>query len=237
MVLAPCTGVFGLIGFSGRKGRERDLLDLMESLAPHYGDDAWFLGQLAFSRVEAGDTAGAREPIARAVELDPQSGHNAHVCAHACYEAGEREAGLAELQQWLPRYAREGLLHCHLNRHVALWQLELGDCERALQTYVSGVHPGGSWGPPINALSDSASFLWRLDLAGQLASVIVGCKCARRHAELSEGGPRVRRRAPRACLLRERRFGGTRAYRALSWRRRLFTPNRAIYARRDLKPL
>ena len=168
MVLAPCTGVFGLIGFSGRKGRERDLLDLMESLAPHYGDDAWFLGQLAFSRVEAGDTAGAREPIARAVELDPQSGHNAHVCAHACYEAGEREAGLAELQQWLPRYAREGLLHCHLNRHVALWQLELGDCERALQTYVSGVHPGGSWGPPINALSDSASFLWRLDLAGQL---------------------------------------------------------------------
>src|SRR5262245_52402326 len=41
MVLAPCTGVFGLIGFSGRKGRERELLDLMESLAPSYGNDAW----------------------------------------------------------------------------------------------------------------------------------------------------------------------------------------------------
>src|SRR5262245_23068227 len=31
MVLAPCTGVFGLIGFSGRKGRELELLDLMEN--------------------------------------------------------------------------------------------------------------------------------------------------------------------------------------------------------------
>jgi hypothetical protein len=167
MVLAPCTGVFGLIGFSGRKGRERELLELMETLAPHYGDDAWFLGQLAFSRVEAGDTAGAREPIARAVELDPKSAHNAHVRAHVHYEAGERETGLAELEQWLPGYAREGLLHCHLNWHVALWQLELGDYENALRTYASSVHPGGSWGPPINALTDSASFLWRWELAGR----------------------------------------------------------------------
>src|SRR6185295_4180179 len=42
MVLAPCTGVFGLIGFSGRKGREQELFELMENLAPCYGEDAWF---------------------------------------------------------------------------------------------------------------------------------------------------------------------------------------------------
>src|SRR5262245_29346794 len=39
MVLAPCTGVFGLIGFSGRAGREAELLALLEPLAPVYGDD------------------------------------------------------------------------------------------------------------------------------------------------------------------------------------------------------
>lgn len=167
MVLAPCTGVFGLIGFSGRMGRERELLELMESLTPHYGDDAWFLGQLAFARVETGDTEGARKPIERALELDPKSAHNAHVRAHVHYEAGERVAGLAGLQQWLAGYAREGLFHCHLSWHVALWQLELGDYESALRTYASGVHPGGSWGPPINALTDAASFLWRAELAGR----------------------------------------------------------------------
>jgi hypothetical protein len=166
MVLAPCTGVFGLIGFSGRKGRELELLELMESLAPYYGDDSWFLGQLAFAKVEAGDTAGARSPIERAVALDPKSAHNAHVQAHVHYEAGERETGLAGLRQWLGGYPREGLLHCHLNWHVALWQLELGDREGALQTYTSGVHPGGSWGPPINTLTDAVSFLWRAELAG-----------------------------------------------------------------------
>ncbi len=167
MVLAPCTGVFGLIGFSGRKGREREFLELMEGLRVHYGDDAWFLGQLAFARVEAGDTEGARRPVERSLELDPKSAHSAHVQAHVRYEAGERAEGLAGLQQWLAGYAREGLLHCHLNWHVALWQLELGDYESALQTYTSAVHPGGSWGPPINALTDAASFLWRAELAGR----------------------------------------------------------------------
>jgi tetratricopeptide (TPR) repeat protein len=166
MVLAPCTGVFGLIGFSGRSGRERELRQLMEELAPHYGEEPWFLVQLAFSQVETGDTEVARKTIERAMQLDPESAHGAHVKAHVHYEAGEKEEGLRFLQQWITGYAREGLLHCHVNWHIALWQLELGDAEEAMKTYLKGVHPGASWGPPINALSDGAAFLWRAELAG-----------------------------------------------------------------------
>ena len=102
MVLAPCTGVFGLVGFSGRKGREQEMRQLMEELASHWGEDAWFLSQLAFARVESGDTEGARKPIERSLELDPRSAHGAHVMAHVRYEAGEKEAGLRFLQKWLP---------------------------------------------------------------------------------------------------------------------------------------
>jgi tetratricopeptide (TPR) repeat protein len=167
MVLAPCTGVFGLIGFSGRKGREQEMRQLMEELAPHWGEDAWFLSQLAFARVESGDTKGARKPIERSLELDPRSAHGAHVMVHVHYEAGEKVAGLKFLQKWLPDYAREGLLHCHLNWHVALWHMELGDHEAAMRTYLKGVHPGASWGPPINTISDAASFLWRCELNGR----------------------------------------------------------------------
>lgn len=167
MVLAPCTGVFGLIGFSGRMGREQEMRQLLEDLAPHWGEDAWFLGQLAFARVESGDTEGARKPIQRSLELDPSSAHGAHVMTHVHYEAGEKVAGLKFLQKWLPDYAREGLLHCHLSWHLALWHLELGDHEAALRTYLKGVHPGASWGPPINVVSDAASFLWRAELAGR----------------------------------------------------------------------
>jgi Tfp pilus assembly protein PilF len=166
MVLAPCTGVFGLIGFSGRRGREQELRQLMEELAPHYGEAPWFLVQLAFAQVETGDTEVARATIERAMALDPASAHGAHVKAHVHYEGGEKEQGLQFLRQWLPGYAKEGLLHCHLNWHIALWQLELGDHAQAMQTYLAGVHPGGAWGPPINVLTDAAAFLWRAELLG-----------------------------------------------------------------------
>ncbi len=167
MVVAPCTGVFGLIGFSGRKGREQEMRDLLEELAPHWGEEPWFLTQLAFARVETGDIEGARKTIERSLALDPRSAHGAHVMAHVHYEAGEKVAGLKFLQKWIPDYAKEGLLHCHLNWHVALWQLELGDADAAMGTYLKGVHPGASWGPPINTISDAASFLWRAELAGR----------------------------------------------------------------------
>ena len=166
MALAPCTGVFGLIGFSGREGREQELRQLMEELAPHYGEEPWFLVQLAFSRVETGDTEIARRTIERAMELDPESAHGAHVKAHVHYEANEKARGLEFLQDWIRSYAKEGLLHCHINWHIALWQLELGNYAAARRTYLQGVHPGAAWGPPINVLTDAAAFLWRAELAG-----------------------------------------------------------------------
>jgi tetratricopeptide (TPR) repeat protein len=167
MVLAPCTGVFGLIGFSGRKGREQEMRELMEGLAPHWGEDPFFLTQLAFARCETGAIEPARQAIERALQLDPASGHGAHVKAHVLYEACEHEAGLTFMQGWLPGYAREGLMHCHLSWHHALLQLELGDSAAAMKTYLKGVHPGGAWGPPLNVVTDGAAFLWRAELAGR----------------------------------------------------------------------
>jgi len=167
MVLAPCCGVFGLIGFSGRKGREQEMRQFLEELAPHWGEDPFFLTQLAFARVETGEVEGARKAIERSMQLDPQSGHGAHVLAHVYYEAGEHAAGLKFVRQWLPGYAREALMHCHLSWHMALWQMERGEHEAAMRTYLNGVHPGGSWGPPLNVLTDAASFLWRSELAGR----------------------------------------------------------------------
>lgn len=54
MALAPATGVFGLVGFSGHQQREVELFDLLRGLSPHYGVDWWFLGVLAFAACECG---------------------------------------------------------------------------------------------------------------------------------------------------------------------------------------
>ncbi len=167
MVLAPCTGVFGLIGFSGRAGREQEQIAHLDTLAKDYGDDWWFLSTHAFALGETGRLAEARKAIDRAQELYPRNAHGAHVYMHVLYESGEDAAGLAYLKDWMRDFPREAQLHCHLSWHVALASLELGDIDTASEVFARDVQPGGSWGPPINTLSDSASFLWRSELAGQ----------------------------------------------------------------------
>ncbi len=167
MMLAPCAGVFGLIGFSGRAGREQEQVAQLDALAGVYGDDWWFLSSHAFALGEVGRLAEARKAIDRAMELYPRNAHGAHVHAHVLYEEGEDLAGLTYLREWMLEFPREAQLHCHLSWHVALWSLDLGDPNEAWHVYLRDVHPGGSWGPPINTLSDSASFMWRAELAGE----------------------------------------------------------------------
>jgi tetratricopeptide (TPR) repeat protein len=167
MVLAPCTGVFGLIGFSGLPGREAELLALLDSLAHAYGDDWWFTSAHAFAQVEVGDVDRAQATIERSLAAHPRNANGAHIRAHVYYEGGEREAGLAYLRDWWRDYPKESLLHCHISWHVALWELELGRPQQAWEVYRAHLRPGASTGPPINTLSDSASFLLRAEMAGE----------------------------------------------------------------------
>src|SRR5262245_17865757 len=78
MVLAPCTGVFGLIGFSGRPGREAELLAFLEPLADAYGEDWWFTSGLAFAQVGAGGRTRALPTIERSLGLNPRNANGSH---------------------------------------------------------------------------------------------------------------------------------------------------------------
>lgn len=167
MVLAPCTGVFGLIGFSGRMGREGELLALLDGLADAYGDDWWFTSAHAFAQVEAGLIDRALPTIERSLALNPRNANGAHIRAHVYYEAGERPAGLAYLEEWWRGYPKESLLHCHLSWHIALWRMELDRAQDAWAFYRAHLRPGTSTGPPLNTLTDAASFLFRAEMAGE----------------------------------------------------------------------
>lgn len=166
LVAQTCTGVFGLIGFSGQPGREAEQLAFTSILAPHYGDDWWFLGQHAFSQVEAGQTGPATASIERSLSLNPDNAHGAHIRSHVYYEAGETAAGYAYIDGWRRGYDKRGQLHCHISWHVALWALERGDTETMWRVHDADVAPGGAWGPPLNLVTDSASLLYRAELAG-----------------------------------------------------------------------
>jgi hypothetical protein len=171
LVAQTCTGVFGLIGFSGQPGREAEQLAFTAALAPQYGDDWWFLCQHAFSQVEAGQTGPATATIERSMELNPRNAHGAHIRSHVYYEAGETEAGYGYIADWVRGYDKAGQLHCHISWHIALWALEQGDVETMWRVYDADVAPAsggsaGAWGPPVNVLTDAAALLYRAELAG-----------------------------------------------------------------------
>jgi len=166
MIAQTCTSVFGLIGFSGRAGREAEQLAYTTLLAPAYGNDWWFLGMHAFAQVEVGQLEAARETVERALEGNPRSALNVHVSAHVFYEAGENDAGYRFLSEWWKDYLPGGSLHGHVSWHVALWELVRGDAEAAWAIIDRHCKPGGSEGPPLNMLSDTVAFLHRARLAG-----------------------------------------------------------------------
>jgi len=167
VVAQTCMGVFGLIGFSGQPGRESEQLAFTTSLAPHYGDDWWFLGQYAFAQLEVGQLEKSATSIERSLTAQPRSAHNAHIRTHLYYENGETAAGLQYLTDWRRGLSRGALMHCHIAWHVALWALEQGDEKKMWDIFDADILPAnGDFGPSLNVLTDAAALLFRAQLAG-----------------------------------------------------------------------
>lgn len=166
MVMVPASGVFGLFGFSGKAGREQALMDFLDPFAKVCADDWWFQYAHAFAQCEVGQIDAARTNIERSLAQRTDNANAAHILAHVHYEAGDDAAGLAWLRNWYAGYSRDGFMHGHLAWHMALSALELGDADTAWALFDAHVQPGGAWGPPLNVLTDAASFLLRAELFG-----------------------------------------------------------------------
>src|SRR6266403_1167837 len=166
LVLATAANPNGLIGASGRIGQKHQIAALMDSLAPHYGDDYWFLAHHAMALSEDGQLAAARPKIERSVAANPNNAHGAHGFAHVCYESGEPETARAFLLPWLAEYPRDGFFYGHLSWHLSLVEIALGHLEEAQQLYRDAIELGRHSGGPQQKMSDGCAFLWRSELAG-----------------------------------------------------------------------
>ncbi|WP_158921091.1 tetratricopeptide repeat protein [Acidisphaera sp. S103] len=166
MVLSTSATANGLIGSSGRVEQKRELLALLDGLAPSYGDDWWFTGHHAFALAENGQHDPARTKIEHSMAHNPNNGYGAHTRAHLCYEAGELPLGRSFLRSWLATYPRDGAFYSHLSWHLALFDLKDGDADEAFRLYSEIVAPEVNQDPAISTLANAASFLWRWELAG-----------------------------------------------------------------------
>jgi|TARA_R110002096_G_scaffold189310_2_gene369836 tetratricopeptide (TPR) repeat protein len=166
MIAQACLGVFSLIGFGGQPGREAENLALSSMLAPYYGDDWWFLSTHAFSQMEAGQLEPAARSIERSLAINPRNANGSHHRAHLYYEVGETKAGLAYLKDWITDYDPQGVMHCHLSWHIALWALAEGDVKTMWEVADTTIDPKTSTGPALNIVTDMPALLYRAELAG-----------------------------------------------------------------------
>jgi tetratricopeptide (TPR) repeat protein len=166
LVVASAANPNGLIGGSGRVGQKHQIAVLMDGLAPHYGDDFWFLAYHAMALSEDGQLVTARAKIEQSLAANPNNAHGAHGFAHICYESGDIDAARTFLPAWLATYPREGFFYGHLSWHLSLCEIQAGDWVNALRLYRDAMALDRHSGGPQQKMSDGAAFLWRSELAG-----------------------------------------------------------------------
>ena len=166
LVISIAANPNGLIGGSGRLGQKHQIAELMDSAAPHYGDDYWFLSYHAMALSEDGRLAEARRKVERSVALNPKNAHGAHGFAHVCYESGEPDTARAFLLPWLATYPRDGFFYGHLSWLLSLVEIALGHLAEAQEVYLDAIELGRHSGGPQQKVSDACAFLWRSELAG-----------------------------------------------------------------------
>jgi hypothetical protein len=147
------------IAFSGIIDVQQDAWDLVERLAPSYGDHWWFISLLAFTRQDQGRFDEAGLLAESALSCEPSSGHAVHALTHVLYETGQHETGREWLEHWVAESGRSASHRAHFSWHAALHELALGDTEAVRRRYYSQLAPPAVSG--VRALIDSASLLWR----------------------------------------------------------------------------
>ncbi len=166
LVISTACNPNGLLGNSGKVGQKRQIAELMDRLAPHYGDDAWFLAHHAMALSEDGRLGEARPKIERSVAGKRDNAHAAHAYAHLCYESGDVEAARTFLSTWLPDYPRDGFFRGHLSWHLALEELEAGNIGGARELYEDAFSLTSHSAGAQQKMTDGTAYLWRAELAG-----------------------------------------------------------------------
>lgn len=166
MVMALPLGAFGLLAFSGRADHDAARRELCDRFAAAYGEDWWFMSNHGWALTEAGELAKGRDITTRAFALRRHNAYAVHALLHAMFEDGSVDEADALVTDWIGDYDRSGMLHGHIRWHQALGALDRGDAAQAFAVYTDVLRPTMESAPPLNALSDCASLLWRLVAEG-----------------------------------------------------------------------
>lgn len=143
------------------RDRPAQVLDRWDASVPGYG---YVLGMYAFGLEETGNYARAEDVGQRALAQNPRDPWAVHAVSHVLEMQGRVQEGIDWLTRRAPDWAPHNGLSFHNYWHLALFQLELGDTDRALTIYDQHIRPRPTKIAYENV--DASALLWRLYLRG-----------------------------------------------------------------------
>jgi tetratricopeptide (TPR) repeat protein len=153
-----------LLARSGRVDWQQRQFAYLSHLAPHYGDDWFFLGQYAFAHHALNQFQESQRLAERSLAGNPRCGNAVHSLAHVFYETSEHPSGIAFLSDWMADYDHSAPMHCHFAWHLALFELSMGHQTRVMELYHQFIRPEVA--RTRTSMYDAASLLWRYQLYG-----------------------------------------------------------------------
>nr|XP_022342759.1 tetratricopeptide repeat protein 38-like isoform X2 [Crassostrea virginica] len=143
-------------------GMFKEMLDMMKSVVKGYTPEtpgySTVLGWKAFAHEENCQLNEAEEEAYKSLAVSPRETFAIHTMAHVHLEKGMYDAGLAFLQS-KEKYWANCSLACHIAWHEALFHLEKGQFDDAVQTFDDKIINRGNF-------NDAASLLYRLSFEG-----------------------------------------------------------------------
>jgi tetratricopeptide (TPR) repeat protein len=138
-------------------------LALLHDSASHCEDNWAFLAEYAWAHHETGAIDEAMRLAQRSLALNPTNAVAVHSVAHVYFERGDAAAGAEFLRNWLNGFDCPASSYVHLSWHLAVFELALGQYQRAIERYAQDIRPYVV-AKSMATLPDSASFLWRVQM-------------------------------------------------------------------------
>ena len=124
----------------------------------------FMIGCLAFGHEERGDFARAEALGLEAIQRQPDDAWAMHAISHVHEMTGRYEKGLDFIERHRPTWGSCNNFALHMAWHAALFELERGDVDRAIQIYDEEVWPRAS--EDFRDISNAVSLLYRLESRG-----------------------------------------------------------------------
>ncbi len=149
------------------RGDTRALRDRVETVLPYWpAEDAGYhavLSMLAFGLGECGDYGRAEEAARHALALEPRNIRAHHAVVHVLEMQGRAQEGARWMSERKVFWAGTGPMATHNWWHFALFELNSGGTQRALDIYDRHIAADPR---EISDLIDASALLWRLKLRG-----------------------------------------------------------------------